>query len=147
MATPTPCIGICSTVFGDTVCRGCKRYADEIIAWNGYGDDEKRAIDARLESHLLQILSDKIVLVDEELFLSQLDHFRIRYMKNRQPLCWVNDLLRTNVIEEAPFEDFGLKLAPECQTLTVAALRDQIDSELLALSEAHYERYIKTSTS
>ncbi|MEC9132488.1 MAG: DUF1289 domain-containing protein, partial [Pseudomonadota bacterium] len=27
MATrrPTPCVGICSTTYGDLVCRGCKR--------------------------------------------------------------------------------------------------------------------------
>lgn len=142
MPTPTPCIGICTTVFGDQICRGCKRYMDEIIAWNGYGEEEKRAVDARLESHLLQILSAKIELFDERLFVDQLIDNRIRYMKNRQPLCWVNDLLRTNVIEESPFEDFGLRVRPGFESLSVAELRDQIDNELLALSQAHHERYI-----
>jgi len=142
MPTPTPCIGICTTVFGDLVCRGCKRYMDEIIAWNSYGEDEKRAVDARLSSHLLQIIGNKLELVDEQLLKDELDNNRIRYMKNREPLCWVNDLLRTNVIEERPFEDFGLQVKPAFVELSVSQLRDQIDNELLTLSQAHHERYI-----
>lgn len=115
---------------------------DEIIAWNSYGDDEKRAVDARLSSHLLQIIGNKIELVDEQLLKDELDNNRIRYMKNREPLCWVNDLLRTNVIEECPFEDFGLRVKPAFVELSVSQLRDQIDNELLTLSKAHHERYI-----
>ncbi|MCA4075779.1 DUF1289 domain-containing protein, partial [Pseudomonas kurunegalensis] len=29
----TPCVGLCSTVYGDTVCRGCKRFHHEVINW------------------------------------------------------------------------------------------------------------------
>lgn len=36
----TPCIGLCSTVYGDLVCRGCKRFHHEVIQWNGYGEEE-----------------------------------------------------------------------------------------------------------
>ncbi|MEM9624509.1 MAG: DUF1289 domain-containing protein, partial [Pseudomonadota bacterium] len=32
----TPCVGICSTTYGDLVCRGCKRFAHEIVQWNAY---------------------------------------------------------------------------------------------------------------
>jgi predicted Fe-S protein YdhL (DUF1289 family) len=38
--TPTPCIGVCSTGIGDVVCRGCKRYAQEVIHWNGYSEQQ-----------------------------------------------------------------------------------------------------------
>ncbi|MEC7008614.1 MAG: DUF1289 domain-containing protein, partial [Pseudomonadota bacterium] len=31
----TPCIGVCSTGIGDSVCRGCKRFSHEVIHWNG----------------------------------------------------------------------------------------------------------------
>ena len=40
----TPCIGICSTVFGDEVCRGCKRFQHEVITWNAYSDHEKEQV-------------------------------------------------------------------------------------------------------
>ena len=45
----TPCIGVCSTGIGDAVCRGCKRFAHEVIDWNGYSQAQKEAIDARLD--------------------------------------------------------------------------------------------------
>lgn len=36
----TPCIGICSTTsLGDRVCRGCKRYAAEVIDWNSCDEE------------------------------------------------------------------------------------------------------------
>ena len=40
----TPCIGVCSTGIGDAVCRGCKRFSHEVIHWNSYSQDHKRAI-------------------------------------------------------------------------------------------------------
>ncbi|MEL0305883.1 MAG: DUF1289 domain-containing protein, partial [Halieaceae bacterium] len=39
----TPCIGVCSTGVGDVVCRGCKRFAHEVIDWNGYSPEQKQA--------------------------------------------------------------------------------------------------------
>lgn len=48
MLRRTPCIGICSTTYGDLVCRGCKRFAHEIVQWNGYDGDQRRAVWQRL---------------------------------------------------------------------------------------------------
>ena len=49
--TKTPCIGICSTTtFGDSVCRGCKRYAKEVLNWISYSDEMKCAVLKRLEA-------------------------------------------------------------------------------------------------
>jgi predicted Fe-S protein YdhL (DUF1289 family) len=46
----SPCIGYCSTTFGDEVCLGCGRSAQEVIAWIFMGDEEKRTIWARIEA-------------------------------------------------------------------------------------------------
>ena len=37
----TPCIGVCSTGIGDSVCRGCKRFSHEVIDWNSYSQEQK----------------------------------------------------------------------------------------------------------
>ena len=58
--TRTPCVGICSTTYGDEVCRGCKRFYFEVINWNKYDEDEKDAIWMRLESLKTQIIYSKI---------------------------------------------------------------------------------------
>ncbi|HBX36772.1 MAG TPA: DUF1289 domain-containing protein, partial [Pseudohongiella sp.] len=45
----TPCIGICSTTsVGDTICRGCKRFAFEVIEWNAFTQSQKQAVVDRL---------------------------------------------------------------------------------------------------
>ncbi|WP_226704400.1 DUF1289 domain-containing protein [Microbulbifer elongatus] len=43
----TPCIGVCSTGIGDNVCRGCKRFAHEVIDWNAYSEEQRRIIAER----------------------------------------------------------------------------------------------------
>jgi predicted Fe-S protein YdhL (DUF1289 family) len=48
--TDSPCVGICSsTSFGDAVCIGCGRTAQEVIEWNTYSDAQKIAINKRLQ--------------------------------------------------------------------------------------------------
>ena len=52
----TPCLGICSTTFGDEVCKGCKRFAHEIVGWTKYSLEEREIVNDRLEKFKVQIL-------------------------------------------------------------------------------------------
>ena len=56
IASLTPCAGRCSTVFGDSVCRGCRRFNHEVIKWNTYTAEQHTAIWSRLDAQLDQIL-------------------------------------------------------------------------------------------
>lgn len=56
IASLTPCAGRCSTVFGDSVCRGCRRFNHEVIRWNTYTPEQHSAIWRRLDAQLDQIL-------------------------------------------------------------------------------------------
>ena len=48
--TDSPCVGICSTTnVGDDVCMGCGRTAEEVIHWNTYSDEQRVAINMRLQ--------------------------------------------------------------------------------------------------
>ncbi|RLA46482.1 MAG: DUF1289 domain-containing protein, partial [Gammaproteobacteria bacterium] len=60
----TPCIGICSSGMGDDVCRGCKRFAYEVIDWNAYTEQERQLIKERLDNFLIKIITLKLQLVD-----------------------------------------------------------------------------------
>ena len=51
--TDSPCLGICSTSLGDEVCVGCGRTFDEVRLWNTYSDEEKAAINQRLQDSKL----------------------------------------------------------------------------------------------
>ena len=90
----TPCIGVCSTGIGDSVCRGCKRFDHEVILWNSYTHDQKVAIDIRLDELLTQVVSLRLRIVDEPLLQKQLQTQQIPYEKNRNPYCWLFELLR-----------------------------------------------------
>jgi hypothetical protein len=45
----SPCVGRCSTTYGDDVCKGCGRTFEEVINWIIFDEVEKAAIWARLE--------------------------------------------------------------------------------------------------
>ena len=140
---PTPCIGVCSTGIGDVVCRGCKRYAHEVIAWNGYSDDQKQLIHARLDQLLTQVISAKLAVFDEALLERQIKVQQIRYSPAKNPYVWVFELLRAGAGQIRDVREFGFAVEPGYRQLSLAALREQIDREFFVLSEAHYQRYIR----
>ena len=78
----TPCAGRCSTVFGDSVCRGCRRFNHEVIHWNRYSDEEKAAIWLRLDAQLDQILIPMLSQYNLIKVTHFLQHKRIRLMPN-----------------------------------------------------------------
>ena len=55
----TPCIGVCSTTYGDDICRGCRRFRHEITSWINYSDSEKNIINRRLEKFKVTVLEEK----------------------------------------------------------------------------------------
>lgn len=44
----SPCIGHCTTVLGDDVCRSCLRTFDEVNRWLEMSEDERRAVSRRI---------------------------------------------------------------------------------------------------
>jgi predicted Fe-S protein YdhL (DUF1289 family) len=43
-----PCVGHCSTVLGDDVCRSCLRTFDEVSRWLEMSEEERRAVNQRI---------------------------------------------------------------------------------------------------
>ena len=64
IASLTPCAGRCSTVFGDAVCRGCRRFNHEVIKWNTYSLEQQTAVWRRLDAQLDQILIPMLPFAD-----------------------------------------------------------------------------------
>lgn len=49
VASPeSPCIGHCTTVLGDDVCRSCLRTFEEITRWVEMDDEERCAVNLRI---------------------------------------------------------------------------------------------------
>ena len=136
----TPCVGVCSTVFGDQVCRGCKRFHHEVIEWNGYTDVQKETVWNRLESLKVLIMKSKIFIENQVLLQSKLDSLKISYYEKVDPYCWVFDLIKQASQSINDLSEFGLKPLFE-PDVELVELKRLIEEELFTLSDAHYQRY------
>jgi predicted Fe-S protein YdhL (DUF1289 family) len=137
----TPCIGVCSTGIGDAVCRGCKRFAHEVIHWNGYSQEQKRIVDTRLAQFLAQCVQNKLRVTDKALLAWQLETQQLRHNPDHDPHCWVFVLLKAGAGQITDPTAFGFEVDLRFRELSLVDLREQIDAEYYALSSAHYERY------
>ena len=136
----TPCLGICSTTFGDEVCKGCKRFAHEIVSWTKYSQEEREIVNDRLEKFKIQILQHRFAITDKNLFESMLEEKAINFNHSLDPLTWIFDLFRAAGSQTFDISNFGIKSLVRFNPKTI---RDEINNELLELSEAHHERYFK----
>jgi len=139
----TPCIGICSTTsLGDRVCRGCKRYAHEVIDWNRYDGEAKAAVLARIESLVTQLLDTRFRIHSPERLKAELRRRKIPFNPELSAFCWLHNLLKKGLDGPGDLQRCGVSLQPEYAGHDPGQLSARIDAELLRLSEAHYERYI-----
>lgn len=136
---PTPCIGICSTVFGDVVCRGCRRFVHEVIDWNRYNDDQKKLIWARLDALTVQVVGARLQVTDETLLRRMLTDTKLRLRKDAPLLALFLEVLRQGAGQIPPFEQIGLSLLPEHAGKSQQQLKEEILNELHVLASAHYE--------
>ncbi|MCH7672363.1 MAG: DUF1289 domain-containing protein [Proteobacteria bacterium] len=138
----TPCIGICSTTsFGDVVCRGCRRYSFEVINWNSYDAAAKAAVLKRIEKLNCQILENKLQIFSLSTLKVGLEQYQVPYDVSLSPYCWLHNLLKKNHQDIENLADFGVYVLPEFSSLSLPALFELIERELLVLCEAHYSRY------
>ena len=142
----TPCIGICSTTFGDDVCKGCKRFSHEITNWGKFSTDERAVVNSRLEQFKITILEEKFTISDSELFESKMNEFSINFNSSLEPITWIFDLLRASSNKDLNVNDFGVEILPAFSNLSLIELRDLINQEMLQLSEAHYYKFFNRAT-
>ena len=136
----TPCLGICSTTFGDEVCKGCKRFAHEIVSWTKYSLEEREIINDRLEKFKIKILQGRFEIIDPNLLANKLEEKAINFNQSLDPITWIFDLFRAAGSQEFNLNNYGIKSLNYFNPKTI---KDEINDELLELSEAHHERYFK----
>ncbi len=136
----TPCLGICSTTFGDEVCKGCKRFAHEIVSWTKYSEQEREIVNERIEKFKIIILQNRFKIVDSNLLATKLQEKAINYNHSLHPLTWIFDLFRAAGSQSFDLSEYGIK---ELVNFEPKTIKDEINDELLELSEAHHDRYFK----
>ncbi len=138
----TPCIGVCSTALGDRVCRGCKRFAHEVVHWNAYSQEQKLLVERRLADFLSRCVANKLRVVDAALLEARLNSRQIDYPRNRDAYCRAYCLLRACASQIGAPGRYGLRIHAGYRHVPLDELRRMIDEECYILSEAHYERYL-----
>lgn len=141
-AIATPCIGICSSSMGDDVCRGCHRFAHEVVSWNGYPEEQRALVFERLDSLVIQILTHKIQLIDVDLLQAKLTAANIAFRNHSDPHCWVYALLKKTCGEGLDTEEWGFRLLPAYTGIALPRFYEALEGELYQLSQAHYQRYV-----
>ena len=136
----TPCLGICSTTFGDEVCKGCKRFAHEIVSWTKYSEQEREIVNDRIEKFKITILQNRFKIVDSNLLATKLQEKAINYNHSLDPLTWIFDLFRAAGSQSFELSEYGIN---ELVNFEPKTIKDEINDELLELSEAHHDRYFK----
>ncbi len=128
----TPCVGLCSTVFGDTVCRGCMRFVHEVIDWNKYNPEQKQIIWQRLDEHLRVILPQFVKIYDPRKIVAHLQQQRIIYDEKN---LWrgIYSLLRLHDKGFIVLEDVGFMVKEDYQWSLV-------QQQLYQLASAYYQK-------
>lgn len=126
-------MGICSTTYGDLVCRGCKRFAHEIVQWNGYDEQQQQHIWQRLHRLRDEVVAQVLTITDHSRFA---DKATLAGLSDLSQTEQVYELLRHLAAAQRPLADAGLA-ADSSQALS---LLQSIDAEVYTRSVAHYER-------
>ena len=134
----TPCVGICSTTYGDLVCRGCKRFAHEIVQWNGYDAAQQTQIWQRLNTLRDEVVAQHLHVEDREVFAAYAAQAQLTHLSMAEQ---VYELMRHLVVKSEPLGVAGLA-ALSGQEDALTALQ-AVDGEIYARSLAHYERNFK----
>ncbi|TNX93407.1 DUF1289 domain-containing protein [Acinetobacter radioresistens] len=131
----TPCAGRCSTVFGDQVCRGCRRFNHEVIQWNTYTVEERMAVWQRLDAQLDQILVPMLPMAQ----LAQVEEFvlskRVRLLENATQGRKLYHALKICEKNKNLAEESGLGISAD----QIKPLWQLFEQKVLALAKASYE--------
>lgn len=126
----TPCIGICSTVYGDKICRGCKRQYKEVIEWNGYTVEQKEEIYSRLDQDMQNIVGLYVTVDNPELLKSVLGQWSIRHRDSQHPLSWALFALRHADTKIKNLGEIGIVAQSDYAQLSLTDLFNIIDKHL-----------------
>ena len=141
----TPCLGICSTTYGDLVCRGCKRFSHEVVQWNGFAEDQRELVWDRLRELRAGAVVSIVKIVDNLKLRDVAKSSNIPDVHRLSSAELVYEVLRSSHGQGLNLGAMGLRTIEE-KTITgsdpVSVLM-RIEGEFYQRSLAHYERNFK----
>ena len=137
----TPCVGLCSTVYGDQVCRGCKRFSQEIIAWNALTQTQRAAVWQRLRQLLEPLLHERIEVLSV-LVLRQTLLQMSPGLPEDMPVMLLAHRALLRAVDHDALKQMGIRLRPEQEMKPLKQVREELDRQFFAVSEAYFQRHV-----
>ena len=147
----TPCIGVCSTIYGDDICRGCHRSFNEIIEWNSLSPEKKIKILDRLEELQIKHSSKYLFVYDKDLLIKKLNELNIRPINikkiqyqdtqdNNKIISLAYKLIRHNIsnITLENLKSFGISLNKKLESSLISP-KDNLNNLITKIDEAIYK--------
>lgn len=131
----TPCVGRCSTVFGDSVCRGCRRFNHEVIQWNTYTPEQRLAVWKRLDAQLDQILVPMLPFAQLKHVEGFISSKRVRVLDAAPKGRKLYHALKICEKNRSLADESGLGISSK----QVKPLWDEFERRVLALATASYD--------
>ena len=138
----SPCVGLCSTTYGDNVCRGCMRFSHEVRDWNGYSNEEKQIIWKRLSDLRDQVFKLWIIIESEEIVKEQCRSNAVVAPEGVSVETLGSLLLKhvaANLASLDCLDELGLRYTSLCLGKSPIEVVFCIDRELYRRSKACYE--------
>ena len=131
----TPCIGVCSTTYGDLICRGCKRFSHEVVGWNGYTKTQQNVIWKRLRKLQVQAIESILQIENPDLF----DRAKSNISEKLPNALICLEFLRNKLT----LDEVGIKVRFDLEGSTHQDFVRAIDQEFHLGWSAYYERSYK----
>lgn len=148
-STPSPCVGLCSTTYGDLVCFGCKRFATEVRAWTSADLPRKQAIWQRLSDLVTPLMAEYVIITNEQHLRDKAQQLQLRFydpipplhiawilLRKQLPLVAKKGIITFGLVWKVPYNNqspFAVwdKLSDELKAKSIATLPQRLHSEVL----------------
>ena len=120
------------------MCRGCKRFAHEIVAWNGFAETQRDVVWQRLRRLLAESVCAHVRIADATLLRAAARRAGIAEDSQLEALAF-----QTMRLQPLPLASLGLAPTGDAALDTAQAVT-AIDREFYLRSQAHYEASFKT---
>ena len=141
----TPCIGVCSTIYGDDICRGCHRNFNEIIKWNQLSQDGRLTIQKRLDNLQDKFTQKYFKITNINFLIKALIDFKINHQNSDNNLNLVYKLIKKaqNKIDAKNLHQYGITLKNETdkeKRLSLNQILTEIDESIYKESETNFNK-------
>ena len=137
---PSPCLGRCSTTYGDNICRGCKRDWQEVIHWNTSDNQKKAAYWHKLADLCQQVCTKYLLIQNPQKLQAEIQSRKIKcYGTSHLMMAWL--VFARCLSELSPsslLADWGIQVQKDYEKLSMLELWHLMDKEIYAEAETLY---------